>query len=182
MNFVFAFLLSIFTWTYPQPQHSAGLLVIYGNDYLVKANADWHGYDLHGYEGGLASISPSMLGKIAWIRRDGYAWIGPLLVVDVTARGDMPGALAREEVAEITYAQADDLDFNNGGRYGYVWFGFCPPPNGMLPPAEPYDPPIIWDHAPYEKTPSFFPYPVQQRPIDCSKRLRQTPENYVDYE
>lgn len=164
-----ALLISVATWATPEPQHSAGLLVIYGSDRLVAANADWHGYTLDGYAGGLASISPAHLGRIAWIRRAGLPWIGPLLVVDVTARHDFPGALARREIAEITYADAHTLGFDNGGQDGYVWWGVCPPAD--LPPAEPYAPPLVWDFAPYEHTPSWAPYAAQQRPVDCAARM-----------
>lgn len=178
-----ALLVSVFTWAYPQPQHSQGLLVIYGGQRLIEANANWHGYDLSVYPNrcGMAVISPSMLGRIGFVMVDGYGWVGPCLGVDVVSRKDAYGSIyERGEIAEISWAMAEHFGVTNGGVAGYVWFGVCPPEPSARPPAEVYRPPLVWDTPPYEHTPSFFPYPEQQMPVDCSERTR--PAHYVALE
>lgn len=168
LDILAGFILAVASWIVPQPVHSVGLLVTYGGQDLVQANADWHGYDLAPYPGrcGLSGISPAMLGRIAWVRTDGR-WIGPCLVLDVVARSDAYESIyLRQEVAEVSRATAAQLGFVYGAP-GEVWFGVCPPKDDAEP-ASAYRPPLAFDRAPFDQTPSFYPYPAQQLPhSDC---------------
>lgn len=169
MNILLSFMLAVSSWIAPQPQHSKGLIVIYGSDRLVSANARWHSYSLDGYAFGLASISPQHLGTIAWVRTNGK-WYGPGLIVDVVARGDAFGSIfERHEIAEVSYATAHLLGFDNGGMAGEIFFGVCPPPLDSI--ASPYAPPLVFDYPPYDKTPSFYPYPAQVFPVSCNHKI-----------
>jgi hypothetical protein len=159
-------ILAVSAWIQPQPTHSQGTLVVYGDDALIAANVAWHNYDLTGYAFGLSGISPAMLGRVAWVRVPGGRWMGPGLVIDVVARSDaIESIYTRQEIAEVSRATARALGFTNGGRWGEVWFGQCPPTYDGEP--ELYRPPLALDYAPFEHTPSFYPYPKQVKPIDC---------------
>jgi len=172
-----AVLVSIATWSAPQPQLSAGRLVIYGNDLLALANAEYRGYDLDGYAFGLAAISPVMLGRVAWVHVPGGAWVGPGLVVDAVGRAHAYASIyERQEVAEVTWATAAVLGFSNGGRWGHIFFGACPPADGPetrgqewsdFAAPELYAPPLVIDYDASEPHRSFYPYPIQQRPTVC---------------
>lgn len=160
-------ILSLTSWAAPQPQYSAGRIYNYGGESVVAANAAWRGYDLEGYAGGGASISPVMLGRIMWARAEHGEWIGPLLVVDVVARRDAYGSIfERGEIAELPRGILAQL----GGAYGvdgYVWFGICPPPADALFPAPmQYRPPLVMVPVGGPHL-SFYPYPDQQRPVVC---------------
>src|SRR3989304_7199129 len=99
-----AVLVSIAPGSAPQPQLSAGLLVTYGNQQLVQANAAYRGYDLGQLpdECGLAAISPAMLGAVAWVRVPGGRWLGSCLVVDVAGRTHAYESIyVRQEVAGV---------------------------------------------------------------------------------
>lgn len=158
-------ILAVSAWSAPQPTLSYGMLYVYGNQFLVQANADWHGYDLRPTHGcGLASISPAMLGRLAYVSVDGQHWSGPCLVVDVDGRDDALQAIYyRHEVAEITFKQATELGFKYGA-WGYVYFGACL--QNLTP--ERYAPPLELDYPPYSPTPSFYPYPEQEIPYLCN--------------
>lgn len=161
-------IVSVETWVAPQPKHSAGLIGLYGNQTLVEANAEWHGYDLSlvPERCGLSSISPAHLGRLAWVRTPGHVWMGPCLVVDVVARRDAYGSIyERHEIAEVSRAVAGALEFEYGAQ-GEIWFSSCPPTGTSQP--QPYAPPLAWDAWPYHKTPSFYPYPEQQRVTGCN--------------
>lgn len=152
----------------PQPQYSAGLIVNYGGEQVVAANAAWHGYTLDGYAGGGAAISPAMLGRIMWARTEHGDWLGPLLVVDVVARADAYASIyQRHEVAELPRGLMAQLGYEYGGP-GYIWFGPCPPPADSLWPApQSYAPPLVLDHDGNDPHLSFYPYPAQQTPVVC---------------
>lgn len=152
----------------PQPQYSAGLIVNYGAESVVLANADFRGYTLEGYAGGGASISPAMLGRIMWARTEHGDWLGPLLVVDVVARRDAYASIyERREIAELPRGLMAQLGYEYGGP-GYVFFGVCPPPADSLWPApQPYAPPLALDHDGSDGHRSFYPYPAQQTPVVC---------------
>lgn len=158
--------LAVSSWVQPQPRLSSGLLVVYGNQFLVQANADFHGYSLLPTRGcGLASISPAHLGQLAWVSVDGREWIGPCLVVDVVGRNDAAQSIyQRHEIAEISRATAQALGFKYGAP-GYISFG-CPP--HTLVSARPYAPPFAEDYPPLDRTPSFYPYPKPEIPRSCS--------------
>lgn len=166
---ILAALLAVSSWAEPQPAHSAGLLGLYGNDALVRANADWRGYSLVGYAFGLSAISPAMLGRVAWVRVPGGRWIGPGLVVDSVARKDAYASIyQRREIAEVSRAVAERLGFEFGAQ-GEICFCVCPPGTDSV--AEPYAPALAWDTGEPDHTPSFFPYPIQQAPVaDCGRR------------
>lgn len=163
MNDILAAILAVSSWAAPQPQLSQGLLVVYGNQQLVEANARWHGYDLSKVPGrcGLASISPMELGKLAWVSVDRRLWLGPCIVVDVQGRDDaLDSIYRRHEIAEVSRQMAAVLGFTHGAP-GFVYFGQCPPSGWVAP--ERYAPPLQLDYWPYSHTPSFWPYPPQER-------------------
>jgi hypothetical protein len=161
--------LAVAAWAAPQPQYSAGLLVTYGGQQLVEANAEYHGYDLGLYPGrcGLAAISPAMLGRVAFVRAGGSDWVGPCLVVDAVARVHAYDSIyTRHEIAEVSRATAAALGFEYGAP-GFVWFGPCPPHYDSLYPAPlEYAPPLRWEDAGSPGR-SFWPYAEQARPVDC---------------
>src|SRR5258706_3926737 len=117
-----AAVLAVSSWIAPQPTLSSGLIVVYGNQRLVNANAEWHGYDLRPTKGcGFASISPAHLGRLAYFSVNGVTWVGPCLVVDVVGRSDAYQSIYyRHEIGEIRFVDADTLGFKWGAQ-GYVW-------------------------------------------------------------
>lgn len=157
--------LAVSSWVMPQPRLSSGLLVVYGGQQLIQANADWHKYDLAPTHGcGLASISPAMLGQLAWVSVDGKSWQGPCLVVDVQGRNDaLDSIFRRHEVAEISRDMAARFGFVHGSA-GYIFFGNCPAFENPLP----YRPPLVLDAPPIDWTPSFYPYPLPELPGKCA--------------
>lgn len=159
--------LAVASWAAPQPVYSQGLIVNYGGESVVAANAHWHGYSLDGYAGGGASISPAMLGRIMWARVEHGPWIGPLLVVDVVSRKDAYASIyERGEVAELPRGIMAQLGATHGVD-GYVFFGACPPPaDSLFPVPQPYAPPLRWEAADSPGR-SFYPYAEQQRPVKC---------------
>lgn len=168
MNEFLLLLLSVYTWALPQPQYSAGLIVNYGGESVVAANADWHGYTLDGYVGGGAAISPAMLGRIMWARTEHGTWIGPLLVVDAVGKSDAYASIyERHEIAELPRGIMAELGYQYGGA-GYVWFGPCPPdPDSLYLEPQAYAPPLVWDTGEPDGHKSFYPYPEQQFPVEC---------------
>ena len=166
-----ALVLAVSSWAAPQPQYSQGLIVVYGNQRLVEANAAWRGYDLSRIPGrcGLSGISPAELGRLAWVSIDGITFSGPCLVVDAVGRIDAYGSIfIRHEIAEVSRATAAALGFAYGAP-GYIYFGVCPPDHPMS--ALPYAPPLALDVPPYDATPSFYPYPPQQPGEPCPGSL-----------
>jgi len=179
INSVLGILVSIATWSAPQPMYSAGLIVIYGNQNLVEANAIFRDYDLSRYPNrcGISAISPAQLGKVAWVRIPGGGWIGPCGVIDAVARADAYRAIYEtREIAEVTWDMAAALGFTNGGQWGQIFFGLCPPIDGIHTQGqewsdyavpELYAPPLVIDYDASEPHRSFYPYPIQQRPTVC---------------
>ena len=153
------------------PTHAEGLLVAYGNQRLVEANAEYRGYDLTPFWNrcGVATISPADIGKVIWLRRvyDDHVgeWLGPCLAVDVAAQSDFDRIVYEmHEVAEVPFWMAEMMGFVNGG-WGQVYIGDCPPGNDSVPQA--YAPERTeWQG---EARPLFWPYPAQEWPVDCSK-------------
>lgn len=172
-------IISNFTWGYPQPVYSSGLLVTYGSQSLVEANADYRSYDLSVYPDrcGLSGISPAGLGRIAYVRTAGSDWIGPCLVVDAVGKVDAYGSIYdRHEIAEVSRSVAEELGFQYGSE-GFIWFGLCPPnPDSLWPQPQPYSPPLVWDTGEPDGHRSWGPYPSQQIPIDCPKSGEQESE------
>lgn len=163
-------LLSLALWAQAPPAYSEGLLVVYGGNLLIESNALYHGYDLGPYPDrcGLSGISPSSLGKIAWVRLDGSDWVGPCLVVDAVAQVDAYASIyERHEVAEVSRDTAAALGFEYG-QWGYVFWGSCPPPADSLHySAMPYAPELTPYQEPYTGPRSFAPYANQQMPVSC---------------
>lgn len=161
-------LLALASWAAPQPQYSAGLIVNYGGDDVISANAAFHGYDLAGYYGGAASVSPAMLGRIMWARAEGGNWHGPFLIVDVGARVDAYRQIFEiGKVAEIPRTALAAMGETHGLQ-GYVFFGTCPPPaDSIFYEPQPYAPPLVFDTGVPDGHKSFFPYPAQQTPVEC---------------
>lgn len=164
------FILAVLAWAAPQPQYSQGLLVVYGGQQLIEANAHWHGYDLADVPSrcGFAAISPAMLGRLAWFRTEYSGWVGPCVSVDAVARTHAYGSIfERHEVAEVSRDVAAMLGFEYGAP-GYVFFGSCPPPaDSVFYTAQPYAPELTFDHGERDWTPSFYPYPPMQAPVAC---------------
>jgi hypothetical protein len=166
VNNIMILILSVWSWSQPQPTYSQGRLFNYGdkNRVTIEANARFHGYTLAPYPNrcGMASISPAMLGRIAWVRTPGHNWI-ECLVVDVDGRDDAYRAIYRDhEIAEVPDWMASQLGFSHGAD-GYVFFGVCPPRSET---PQFYAPPLVLDTV-GEVTPSFFPYSKQEKPVDC---------------
>lgn len=151
--------LAVSSWVQPQPALSYGMLYAYGNQNLIQANADWHGYSLRPTRGcGFASISPAMLGRTAWISVDGLHWVGPCRVVDVDGRDDALGAIYyRHEIGEISFDMLHSFGYQYG-TVGYIYFGPFPRLAASFTPQR-YAPPEYLDYPPYDTTPSFYPYP-----------------------
>lgn len=169
LRWLLGVVLAVASWSAPEPLHAQGLLVVYGGQQLVEANADWHGYDLKQVPGrcGLAAISPAHLGQLAWVRVPGRPWQGPCVVVDAVARTDaLESIYVRHEIAEVSRVTARALGFEYGAP-GEIWFGSCPPPAGSRAVA--YHPAYALDAPPYDWTPSFYPYSEQAPTIDCSE-------------
>jgi len=156
------------------PTHAEGLLVAYGSQGLVEANAEYRGYDLSPYwqRCGVATMSPADLGKIIWLKVDGGEWLGPCLAVDVAAQVDFDRIVYKmHEVAEVPFWMAEMMGFENGG-WGQVYIGDCSPGDGSV--AQTYAPlKTEWQG---EARPLFWPYPTQELPRDCSKILDEVKE------
>lgn len=167
MNTLANVLVSVATWLSPMPVHAHGLIVSYGSNRLMHDQFWVRGYTREGYAGGLAAASPSMLGRVAWVRTHG-AWVGPLLVVDVMARHDFyRGVYVNGEIAEVSDEVRLRLGIVNGA-IGEVYFGLCPPPPDRNYVGIPYTPPLTWDMG-NDRQPLFWPYPAQEWPIACER-------------
>lgn len=164
---------SIATWLWPMPAHASGLLVVYGDQQLVRANAAYRGYTLAPYRDqcGVAVMSPSDLGETVWIRPSaGSEWFGPCLAVDVSRRIDFYRYVyVYGEIAEIPNWLAARWGFEHGAP-GEVAVGACPPGTDSVPSV--YAPPLAWDEPPTDENPIFWPYPPQQFPAPCRERGR----------
>jgi hypothetical protein len=157
-------LISVDTWMTPMPTHSKGLLVYYGPQWLIQANADYRGYDLSPYNNrcGVSAISPSDIGKVVWLRVE-TDWFGPCLTIDVGARHDYPTQVYKTgEIAEVADWMRDMFRFPYGSsRPGEVYVGLCPPAEESQ--ARFYRPEPAWSPEPSP----LFHVPPQQYPIDC---------------
>lgn len=160
-------LVSVSTWMTAAPHHAEGLIVLYGNDHLAKANAEYRGYDLSKFKQrcGLAVMSPSDLGKVVWVKDATGEWYGPCLAVDVGARHDFYDLIyVKHEVAEVTETLAKRLRFPHGSSiWGEIFIGQCPPPIWSEPRE--YRPKLVFDNSP---TP-YREWNKQQYPIECKQ-------------
>lgn len=154
------------------PHHSKGLLVLYGNDSLAKANAEYRNYDITNFhqDCGVALMSPADLGKIVWIRLPDGSYYGPCLSIDTGARHDFYDLIyVKHEIAEVTETLAKRLRFPHGSSaQGEIYIGQCPPP-AWSEPRE-YQPKLVFSNEP---TP-YREWNKQQHPIECKQTdLRQ---------
>jgi hypothetical protein len=165
MSDILAAILAVSSFAAPQPTLSRGLLVNYGSQQVVLANFAYHGYDRAPTHGcGLASISPAMLGRLAWVSVDGVKWIGPCLVVDVVGRdAAFDSIFGRHEIAEIPRWMAQALGFEHG-HAGFVSFSQCPPHS--VSGAQPYAPARETWRWPWAPEP-YRSYPAQELPESC---------------
>lgn len=162
------YVVAVSVWMTPMPQHSRGWLVLYGNERLSLANAEYRGYDIEGYACGLAVMSPADLGKTVWVRRPGARWFGPCLAVDTSGRKDFfANVYYRGEIAEVDIRAAKALGFKYGVR-GEAYVGSCPPRRGTSVP-EYYEPEVHIDHHTQNLSylSAYWPYPKQQKLVDC---------------
>lgn len=147
------------------PIHSEGLIVAYGSDSLMADQFAYRGYiqDVYWKGCGVAAMSPSMLGRIAWIGADGL-WVGPCLVVDVVAQHHAYRAVfLLKEIVEVSDVVRKRIGFLNG-KVGEVWFGACPPPEGWGE-SKSYIPPLMFYQG--ERRPSFNRFAPQEMPRAC---------------
>lgn len=100
------------SWMRPAPLWSVGRAVFY-EPWVMEATAEVRGLSLDGYMGGVALMGCGDIGAEVWMRRPGWVWEGPYLVVDCAARGDiLPIMLYRKEVVEV--------DFRTAQRWGMI--------------------------------------------------------------
>lgn len=172
---VITYVITIALWLTPVPAHAEGRLVVYGNQNLIEANAQFRGYDLAPYRErcGVSALSPADLGKIYWLRPSSDSpWYGPCLAVDVAKRTDFYTYVTElKEVAEIPRWLATRWGAEFSLR-GEVAVSLCPPQYHsqarpyVLPPLE------LTNLHPH---PSFYPYPPQQLPEPCPAPRLATP-------
>lgn len=88
------------------PTLTIGKSVFYG-PMVMEATAYYRGLNLKGYAGGVATMTCGDLGKSVWLRRSGFEWEGPFLVVDCARRNDLYGVIIyREEAIEVDFETA----------------------------------------------------------------------------
>ncbi len=94
------------TWFRASPDHVIGRAVWY-SPWIMEATAKWRALPLDDYVDGVSLMSPMDIGKTVWLRRLGYSWEGPFLVVDCARRGDIwPVIYYRKEVVEVGFETA----------------------------------------------------------------------------
>lgn len=97
---------TIKTWYTPQPPYAVGGAVWY-DPYLMEGTARYRGLDLEGYLDGVALMSPADTGRTVWLKRPGFYWEGPYLVVDNSRRSDIwPIINRRNEIVEVGFQTA----------------------------------------------------------------------------
>lgn len=132
MQITYTFVVILSIWLTPMPHHSMGLLVNYGSVDISRANAEYHGYSLDNFAFGAASMSPSDLGKIVWVRVTGGNWFGPGLIVDTASRKDMYPYISKGEILEVDIRAVKALGFEYGAQ-GEAFVGKCPPERDSIP-------------------------------------------------
>lgn len=89
------------TWYNRTPEYSYGRAVYYAPG-VMEATAQVRKMSLDGYLDGVALIPCSEIGETVWLKRPGFEWEGPYLVVDCARRGDAwPIYAFRHEVVEV---------------------------------------------------------------------------------
>lgn len=169
------------------PQWAQGNIGWYNDWGLVRANAEYHGYELDGYKCGGALMSPSDLGRIFWIRATGGKWLGPCLAVDCSARKDFyANVFVRDEIAEVDTGAMQWL----GQKWiasGEFFVGACPPGQRvgkwikeqtklqkLWGGAMDYRPELEFDAIDptgdrFSYASRFWPFPPQARPQQCQE-------------
>ncbi len=107
------------SWWTPAPQHIVGKAVWYAPG-IMEATARYRGMSFDGFVGGVSLMSPADIGETVWLKRPGYGWEGPFLVVDCAARQDFWVVVS--EIKEVV-----EVDFETAKRWGMVegdWRGY----------------------------------------------------------
>ncbi len=100
------------TWFTPQPVHTVGKATWYAPG-LMRATAEYRGMELEGFVDGVSLYSPADIGKVVWIKRSGFVWEGPFLVVDCSQRNHM--------FTTVTYiGEVVEVSFETARRWGMV--------------------------------------------------------------
>lgn len=158
-------IVSLATWLSPMPIHSQGLLVRYGNQSLVEANATYHEVDLSPYWNrcGLSAISPSDMFKVVWVRNPTTGeWLGPCVFIDAANRKHFETIVyTNHEVAEIPFWLADILGAEFG-QWGEVSVSLCPPTDDSI--AVRYSPQLRRDSG---GSLGWRYWPKQELPVAC---------------
>jgi hypothetical protein len=131
------------TWWTAQPEHVKGKAVWYAPN-IMEATAEWRGMSLEGFAGGVALMSPAEMGEVVWLKRPGFSWEGPFLVVDASARVHMWVTVTHiGEVVEVDWNTARRWGMVSGSEGSYtvnewmirdveVWKGALPPAEGAV--------------------------------------------------
>lgn len=134
-------LITIESWNITLPAYAKGNVVWYSPD-LMEATAQAQGIDLSQYVDGVALMSCQDFGQVVWIKRPGYDWEGPFIVVDCAKRQHMFAAIYYNgEIAEVGFKTAERwgmVHIENGERIvsSYValdveiYKGSAPPQGG----------------------------------------------------
>lgn len=111
------------TWYREMPQYTVGKAVWYAPG-LMNSTALVRGMNLEGFQGGVATNSVDMMGKIVWLRRQGLPWEGPFLVVDVSQRNHAyHHAVNVKSIVEVDFDTAIKwgiVSYNQTAKRGYV--------------------------------------------------------------
>jgi len=109
------------TWFTPAPKHTRGNALYYASG-VMEGAANRRGFDLTGYKGGVAMMSPADVGKTVWLRRGWFGfWEGPYLVVDVMQRNHVYNLV-------VNYGEVVEVDYQTAVRWGMIRSG-----RGSLP-------------------------------------------------
>jgi hypothetical protein len=112
---------SIESWFLPAPVWAEGGAVFYEPGPMV-ATAKLRGFDLSGYKGGVALMSPADIGQTVWLKPADRPWEGPYLVVDSASRGDIfPIIKYRKEIVEVDWHTAIDWGMVHAGGKVIHW-------------------------------------------------------------
>jgi hypothetical protein len=96
----------------------------------IADTAEYRGYDLDGYAGGVALMAYGDLGREVWVAVDGD-WHGPFLSVDCAARDHYDGRMEKGDVIEISRRWWEKLELPLD--LVEVRVRFAPPPL-LIPP------------------------------------------------
>ena len=94
------------------PKLFTGKALFYG-PWAMQATANYRGLSLDGYIGGVALMTCGDLGESVWLRRPGFDWEGPYLVVDCARRNDLYGLI-------VYWGDSVEVDWKTARRWGMV--------------------------------------------------------------